>query len=212
MTDHSLLANKGVLQSEIVIFYFAGMGRADPIRQMFEYHGQRYKKIDIDPNYWAEKKAADEGGEFGGGLPQVMFEDENGVELELAQFGSIMRHFGMRYGYYDASSFEMSRYVDPIVETFGDLMNHLAKIIFAPNDADKMPLIFSYLEFVKKYHSMVESNLEHHGGCYAAGDQVTIADFVMASYIGNYLLNPAFVASQQAQAIVGETPNFEAYI
>ena len=51
---------------------------------MFEYCGQRYKKIDIDPAYWAEKKAAGEGGEFGGGLPQIMFQDEQGEDQELA--------------------------------------------------------------------------------------------------------------------------------
>jgi len=132
------------------------MGRADPIRQIFEYHGQRYKKIDIDPAYWAEKKAADEGGEFGGGLPQIMFQDEQGLEIEMAQLGAILRHFGLRYGYYQANSYEMCRYVDPIVETFGDLMGHLAKIISAPAGADNMPLLFALAEFARKYHAMVE--------------------------------------------------------
>ena len=57
--------NQGVIPNEIILFYFPIMGRADPIRQMFEYHGQAYKKIDVDQAYWNEKKAADEGGEFG---------------------------------------------------------------------------------------------------------------------------------------------------
>lgn len=102
----------------------------------------------------------------------------------------------------------MCRYIDPLVETFGDLMGHLAKIIYAPTGADMMPMLFDLAEFARKYHAMVESNLEHHGGRYTAGDQVTIADFVMASYIGNYLVNPAFIGSQQVSAIVGETPKF----
>ena len=106
----------------------------------------------------------------------------------------------------------MAQYTDPIVDTFGDLMGHLAKIMFAPADADKMPLIFSYLEFVKKFHMLVENNLEHHGGRFAAGNQVTIADFVMASYVGNYLINTAFPASSEAMATVGDTPKFEAYM
>ena len=204
--------NRGALAREVVLFYFAGQGRADPIRQMFEYRGQPYKKIDIDPAYWEEKKAAGEGGEFGGGLPQVLYQDEDGEELELGQFGAILRHFGIRYGYYATGSFEMARYADPIVEAFGDLMGHLAQIIFAPADSDKTPLISAYLEFVQKYHTLVENNLAHHGGRYAAGDQVTIADFVMASYIGNYLVNPAFVAHQEAQELVSATPRFEAYV
>ena len=126
-----------------------------------------------------------------------------------------MRYFGTRFGYYTTSNHELAshaRYVDPVVETFGDLITAMGKVMFVPNNVDKMPLIFSYVEFARKYHKILENNLNHHGGNYAAGNHVTIADFVMASYIGNYLLNPAFPAAAQAMAIVGETPKFEAYI
>ena len=40
---------------------------------------------------------------------------------------------------------------------------------------------------------------------------MTIADFVLASYIGNYLVNPASPVSQHGSAILGETPLFQAY-
>ena len=123
-----------------------------------------------------------------------------------------MRYYGIRNGYYVPTSHEMSRYVDPVVETFGDLLTAMSKLMFAPASSDKMPLIFAYVEFAKKYHTMLENNLSHHGGRYAAGNQLTIADFVMASYIGNYLVNPAFPGSSQAMAIVGDTPKFQAYI
>ena len=49
--------------------YMAGMGRGDPLTQMFEYQGQPYEKIDLTAEAWHEQKTCGEGGEFGGGLP-----------------------------------------------------------------------------------------------------------------------------------------------
>ena len=79
-------AQKGMknLSNEITFSYFGLMGRGDPLRQMFEYQGQPYKKVDVDPAEWEAAKARGEGGEFGGGLPQATFTDETGKEHRLA--------------------------------------------------------------------------------------------------------------------------------
>lgn len=106
------------------------------------------------------------------------------------------------------SNYLQSRYVDPIVETFADVMGTISAIFFAPEGADKGPTIEKHVEMAKKFHKLVEKNLDHHGGKFAAGNQVTIADFVTASYIGNYVVNSAFPAYNQVSAIVGETPKF----
>ena len=71
-------------------------------------------------------------------------------------------------------------------------MGALQKILFEQVEANKPAHIEAYVSFAKKYHMIMEKNLENHGGKFAAGNQVTIADFVMASYIGNCVLNPAF--------------------
>ena len=42
----------------------------------------------------------------------------------------------------------------------------------------------------KKFHLLVERNLAHHGKKFAAGDQVTIVDFVIASYVRRFLEVP----------------------
>ena len=91
-------------------------------------------------------------------------------------------------------------------------MGVLVKFAFAGPDVDKEPIIQSYVEFVKKFHALVHLNLLHHNCKFAAGDQVTIADFVMASYIGNHLTNPACPLSEASMAVVPESPKFEAYI
>ena len=63
---------------------------------------------------WEAKKAAGEGGEFKGGLPQATF-TEDGTEHHLSQQAAILRTFGMRYGYYDATNFKQAGLVDSIV-------------------------------------------------------------------------------------------------
>lgn len=80
------------------------------------------------------------------------------------------------------------------METFGDVIGALTKVFVAPPGTDTGPLIEAYVSIAKKYHVMVEKSLENHSGKFAAGNQVTIADFVMASYVGNYVVNPAFPA------------------
>jgi len=63
--------NKGVLQQTIKWEYFAGFGRGDPLRQMFDHAGQMHTKECPTFESWGARKAAGDGGEFGGGLPQV---------------------------------------------------------------------------------------------------------------------------------------------
>ena len=58
----------------------------------------------------------------------------------------------------------------------------------------------------------MESNLCDHGGKYAAGSQKSIADFVLASYISNLLMNPDNAISSVAKAALNETPKFKSYI
>ena len=97
------------------------------------------------------------------------------------------------------------------MDTFADQVGALGKFAFAPADENKEPLIEGYINTAKKFHGLVEKNLAHHGGNFAAGNQVTIADFVMASHIGNYIANPAFPLHEQINAIMNETPLFLAY-
>ena len=58
---------------------------------------------------------------------------------------------------------------------------------------------------------MVERNLTHHNGKWAAGNSISIADFCMASYIGNFIMNPENPMSGPLQQAAAETPKFKAY-
>ena len=59
----------------VTFYYFGVLGRADPLTQIFEYHGQPYKKHAYDFPEWEAIKKEGGGGEFGGGLPQADFVD-----------------------------------------------------------------------------------------------------------------------------------------
>ena len=74
---------KPCIPTKITIDYFnIGEGRADPIRLMFEYHGQSYEKNGMEMPAWEAQKARGDGGEFGGGLPQCrMVMDGKNVRL-----------------------------------------------------------------------------------------------------------------------------------
>lgn len=58
---------------------------------------------------------------------------------------------------------------------------------------------------------MVERNLNHHGGKWSAGNCITISDFVLASYIGNFIMNPENPLSPMLKPLCDETPKFKAY-
>ena len=150
---------KGVLPCVVQLDYMPGMGRADPLRQMFEYHGQPYVKIDIKPEAWNERKSCGEGGEFdGGGLPQVQFRALDGTIHRLSQFGAILRFFGIKYGYYDTGNWKASAFIDPVVDTFSDLIYALAQYAMA-SDEQKPYKMEDYLVLAKNIHSLIEANL-----------------------------------------------------
>ena len=130
----------------------------------------------------------------------------------MAQFSAIMHSFGIRYGYYEPNNWRMAMYCDPIIDIFGDIMYNIGQYAFI-NDPDQKPaLLVVYAEHVKKFTALCEKNLEHHKGKFIAGDKVTIADFVMASYIGNYVMNPNSPLTPAGKAAAEGKPYFNEYI
>ena len=202
---------KGIIPTTIRWEYFQGFGRGDPLTQMFEYHGQPSEKTDLDFGGWEARKAQGDGGEFGGGLPQA-FVQIDGKTHRMAQFGAILRSFGIRYGYYDPRDWKQARYIDPIIDSWSDLQGKLAGVAFAPTPEAKQAAFEAFLAFVQKFNGLVESNLNHHGGKFVAGNSITVADFVVAAYAANYCLkNPMFEGSAPFTAALDATPKTKAY-
>ena len=108
--------------------------------------------------------------------------------------GAILRHFGVRYGYYNPRDYRQAIMADEVVDTFADVMGALAGVLFAGPD-EQAAMAEKYVGAARLFHGVIGKNMNAHKGSYAAGNTVTIADFVMASYVGNYLTNPAFPIS-----------------
>ena len=107
---------------------------------------------------------------------------------------AILRSFGMRFGYYKGADWRQAMLIDPIIETWMDLMKEQAKIVFnlEVSDEEKRALMRTYAEgIVTKFHTLCETQLSELGGSstFMAGESVTIVDFVMCSYAANTVHN-----------------------
>ncbi len=109
--------------------------------------------------------------------------------MRCAQFGAILRSFGIRYGYYNPRDWKQARYIDPIVDTFADVLSAQAVFAFAQDDAGRQAGVEKYTAVVAKFFKLVEANLKHHGGKFAAGNTITIADFAVAGHMRGCSIN-----------------------
>ena len=100
-----------------------------------------------------------------------------------------MRSFGIRYGYYNAADWKTCRYIDPIVDTFADILGAQSLAAFAPDDECRKACLEKYAVVVKKFYKLIEANMFYHGGKYAGGNQLSIADFVVAGHMMGCTLN-----------------------
>ena len=54
---------------------------------------------------------------------------DKGREVDLGQPLSVLRCFGIKFGYYNPSDWEQARMIDPIVDFWSDIMVSQTKII-----------------------------------------------------------------------------------
>ena len=196
---------KGIMKTPVEYTYFnIGYGRADPIEQLCQFHGQPVKKNAVEMGQGPTS-------EFGTGLPQVTINTGSKV-ANMAQFGAIMRSLGIRFGYYDPKNWKAAQYCDPIVDCWGDIVGAVAGVAFAPDEEAKNAAAENFVKTCVKFHGLLEKTLTHSKGPYVAGPKRTIADFVLASYIGNFVTNPNNPGSAPLTASLGDTPKFKAYV
>ena len=116
------------LVEHVKIEYFPVLGRADPLVQMFEYHGQRYTKSDVNDEAWKKFKQTGHAGEFSC-LPIITLTNK-GREKELSQTLATLRCFGIKYGYYNPTNWKEARLIDPILDTWANILAAQAKIVY----------------------------------------------------------------------------------
>jgi len=133
-----------------------------------------------------------------------------GKNIRLAQFNAIMHCFGTKLGYYNPTDWKQARYVDPVVCLWGDIQDCASAVLFAPDDK-KAECIEKYGGLTRKAVALFESMLCHHNGKFIGGNNVTIADFVLASWISVHVMNDKSPFQSTNKAIVKDFPKFYAY-
>ena len=131
--------------------------------------------------------------------------------MHCSQLSAILHMFGVKFGYYDPKNFKEACYIDPVVETYGDVINTVGGYFFAQDEEAKTAAAEKIKGVCAKFLGLVEKNLNHHNGPWLAGNKVTIGDFVMASYFGNFVNNPACPVKAQAVADAASCPKTMAY-
>ena len=109
---------------------------------------------------------------------------------------ALLRKFGITYGYYPINDWMAAGKVDMIVESFQDCLTEYGKIYHrSPLDQsfNKEAEMIKFRDgFLNQYLTMCEKFLQIQGrnAKFIVGQELTIADFVLASVMFNIIDNP----------------------
>ena len=167
-------------------------GRADSIRFLLFKAGVKHKFVGHSPEKWTELKSnPPQGGEFNG-LPRLTIDG-----VEYGQSMAVLRALGTKHGLYFPEDPKTSYYCDVIIDCFVDVLDETTNItlpVLLEYDGKPDPDdIQGIVDIWKKVHvplfKMLCTNMRTHGGKYAAGNVLTIADCIMVSGMANIWCN-----------------------
>lgn len=170
--------------SLIEVTYFGfGFGRVDPIKHLLVHANANWKFHGETFETWGARKAAGKHAEFGA-LPIVKI-----GQREFDQSLPAMRSLALQFGYYP-TDWKLAARCDEVCEVYGDAFNAVSGLVFAEmTDDEKMAKLTEFISeggVVYKFFKLVESVLARSSGRFVCGDQVTMADCCMSSFIFNH--------------------------
>ena len=177
---------------EITLEYFADFyGRGDQIRFLLSRAGVNYNYSGLSQAEWGAAKGSY--GEFPF-MPKLKV-----GKKEYGQSLAILRSLGVKYGMYNPADYKGSYYADVIVDGNADILNSTSGILIGsvlPKGGKADEEDFAKVrDIFKKQHAptlnILVANMKAHGGKYAAGKKVSIADCVMVAALVNIWDNPA---------------------
>ena len=100
-----------------------------------------------------------------------------------------------------------------IVNTWGDLLDALLKIIFAPTEEQKSAAIYTLKNGqLPQFLAICEKQLGRVSGSkFIVGDDLTIADFVLACMTFNVLKNKMCALSYELGNVLNDYPKLNEY-
>ena len=195
--------------STIKIEYFENSySRPDPLVQLLKHKGIPFEYVTITQEAWGKRKAAGDTGEFGG-LP-ITTRDGQIQQQTLA----VLRSLGIQYGYYPTNDWQKAGMIDMIVYTWGDVFDTLGKIMIFTEDSEKPAAIYAFKTgLLPQFLALCEKQLEKNGKVqkYIVGEELTIADFVLACLTFNVLKNVKCPLSGPLGPVLDNYPKFSKY-
>ena len=110
---------------------------------------------------------------------------------------AILRGLGTKHGLYFPTDPRTSYFCDVIVDTYGDAFESVSKVILPvltakggkADDGDQAQIKEAWKKSHVPLFKIMCANMRQHGGKYAAGNRLTIADCVMVAGMANIWQN-----------------------
>eukprot|EP00347_Sterkiella_histriomuscorum_P020792 403336443 len=187
------------------VHYFAGFGRAEPIRMLLTHAKANWEDVHYDNPLPAEVKTS---GilEFG----QMPVVELNGKFY--SQSKATLRALGKIHGYYPEDAYEAYQ-VDSIMDYINDFTGYRYKANNHPEPETKKTLLEEFYDktlpdFFTKIQKRIESNTSQD---FIVGIKITIADFSLAALASAYFLNEDNTSKKEYQEVLNQFPKVLEY-
>jgi len=156
--------------SDMKLYYFNGMGRAEMIRMVLAAAGKKYEDIRLTSEEWQVKKPSTPFGQ----LPMLeidgkCFSQSKAISIYLAQ------EFGL-YGKNNMDAFTINQ----VLDLLEDMIQLAIKFFFEKDEAKKTELATAFTEKESvRFFGYFEKMLSESGTGFFVGSQMTLADIAV---------------------------------
>jgi len=168
------------------LIYFPLVGRAGQIRLMFENAKQEYTNTTVEFKDWKNPETKPD--TPWGSLPVLKYNGQ-----EITQTRAITRFVAKKVGYYPADVI-LQAHCDAIHDALEDCLVKMMDVGKGKDNDEKIKMRQEAMKNGTKFMPLLkklEAFLVKVGGTHAVGDEMSVADFTVASYInfftGGYL-------------------------
>ena len=142
-----------------------------------------FEYIEVPQSSWAVRKTMGKVGEMGG-LPIVHISGQG-----RQQTNAVLRSLGIQYGYYNPTDWKTCGMIDMICDCYSDAFNAIAKTLFMSDEERPAETEKIRDGVLRNFLTICEKQLDRSGKKFLVSDDLTIADFCLASFIFNILKN-----------------------
>ena len=128
---------------------------------------------------------------------------------------AILRALGAKYGYYTPTDAIKAYYCDVALDCFVDIHDQTNGLTMSDPMGSSEGKEDKIQALIEKVHrpalALLSKNLEQHGGKFAAGNQLTVADCALVSVLVNIWENPVGPWTEAFKPVLADYPNVQQY-